>query len=217
MATNIAGAGTSLGRVHPKLSVPSYHCFNTLSLHNRLSVSLVRRSIGGSSCQPLVPGEREGLGLSTRPPAKGSKKAQESELKHPSTNLVKRSGSPPGIYASGCPAASWVPDTSDHLPKSDQPSYLPPWLTFTIHNFTYLLCVSLKTSQPSLLPSPQGLTQLMCLFLLSNWKTTSFRYTLSSTQDEAASCNTYWLGGLWSRGEIFDIMWQCSWFYPAQY
>jgi len=57
---------------------------------------------------------------------------------------------------------------------------------YTISPTVPSMCLSKKISQTFLLPSPQGLTQLTCLLLLSNWKTTSIRYTLSSNQDEAA-------------------------------
>lgn len=57
-----------VGRVCSKLPLSIHHQSNNIPMHSQFPacpVSLVRRAIGGFSCQTLIPGEREGMGRST--------------------------------------------------------------------------------------------------------------------------------------------------------
>ncbi|KAK3528012.1 hypothetical protein QTP86_014084 [Hemibagrus guttatus] len=68
-----------VGRVHTELLTPAHYRPHPLSVHTRLSaapVPLGWGTFGCASCGPLVPGEREGLGLS--PPA-ASKSAPQAQ------------------------------------------------------------------------------------------------------------------------------------------
>ncbi len=66
-------------RVCTEFSPPEHHRPDSVLVHTRLptpALPVDGRAIGGSSCRPLVPSERESVGLSSHPPPTGSAETQ---------------------------------------------------------------------------------------------------------------------------------------------
>ncbi len=68
-----------VGRVCTEFPPPEHHGPYPVPVHTRLptpAFPVDGRAIGGSSCRPLVPSERESVGLSSHPPPTGSAETQ---------------------------------------------------------------------------------------------------------------------------------------------
>ncbi len=127
---------------HPSTERP-----HSLSVHARLpapTLPLVGRAVGGSSCGLLVPGERESVGLSSRPTPTGSAEAEEfcrclplrrSYLPFGTTGMVVHQGftPPPALQEAESPLHRSVPDT-----EADKQSHLPASPTTQVQNSPHL-------------------------------------------------------------------------------
>ncbi len=70
---------SALGGICPEFATSINHRINTLSVRSWVpatTVSLERGALGGPGGRLLVPGEREGMGLSSRPSPAGSSETQ---------------------------------------------------------------------------------------------------------------------------------------------
>ncbi len=99
-----------VGRVCTEFPPPEHHRPDPVPVHTRLptpALPVDGRAIRGSSCRPLVPSERESVGLSSHPPPTGSAETQGI------CECPKRSNSP---------LPPWRPDVVIHPRPATPPA-----------------------------------------------------------------------------------------------